>query len=169
MTDDLQALYEQKKRFPTRPVWRERDANWIQCVQALDIDGVTVEGLRFRATALLRRPDESVTFQIEYLPPRRQPRGGPMSRVEWRPLSGHSNKGRGPAHLRNVLQTGTHHHHFHECWKDSPNQVRKGNLDIALPVEPEPSWDEILVFVGKEFRIEPIEWVPFPPWKPLML
>jgi len=169
MDEDLVALYESKKRFPLRPIWRPRDKHTIQCVQALDIGGVTTEGLRFRATALVQRPDESVTFQLEYTPPRRQPRGGPLSRIEWRPLTAHSNKRRGPRELWDVIQKGTHHHDFHACWSENPAEVRKGNLGISFPLEPEPTWDEILVFVGETFRIGPIDWVPYPPWKPVIV
>lgn len=169
MTDDLPALFNSDKTFAVRPVWRQRDANWFQCVQALDIDGVTVEGLRFRATAKIDRPDESVTFQIEYRLPNRAHRGGPLARVEWKPFSPHNNKGRGPLHLRHILQTGSHVHHFQQCWELNETEVRNGNLPLSEPITPEPTWDEILVFVGKEFRISPIDWIPYPPWKPALV
>ena len=169
MFDDLPALFESPKTFPIRPECKPRDQNWLRCVQSLDIDGVTIEGLQFRATALLTRADASVTFQLEYYPPRRQPKGGPLARIEWRPVTAHNNKGKGPRNLQHVIQRGTHHHLFEENWRDDPDGVRKGELPISIPIDPEPSWHEVLAIVGKEFRISPIDWVPNPPWKPVLV
>lgn len=164
MQPDIRIYHDANKTFPAKPRWKWRDKDWLVLVSPLDIDGVTIEGLLFRATALAYRPQESITFQLEYLPPKRQPKGGPMERVEWRPLKGHMNKAVGPPHLRNVMQRGTHHHDFWLNWNHSQTAVRNGNLPIAIPIEPEPSLDGILEFVGEKFRISPICWVPPPPW-----
>lgn len=164
MLPDLSIYHDANKRFPTKPLWKRSDPERLVLVSPLDIDGVTIEGLRFRATALALRPEENVTFQLEFFPPRRQPRGGPIERIEWRPLRGHNNKMIGPAHLHNILQKGTHHHDFRLNWAHSQTAVRKGNLPISMPIVPEPSFNEILEFVGKAFRIAPIDWVTAPPW-----
>lgn len=164
MQPDLRIYHDADKTFPTKPQWKRRDRERLVLVSPLDIDGVTIEGLLFRATALALRPEESVTFQLEYFPPKRQPRGGPMERIEWRPLRAHNNKMLGPPHLHNVLQRCTHHHDFQLNWTHSQTAVRKGDLPISIPIEPEPSLNEILEFVGKAFRISPIGWVPPPPW-----
>lgn len=153
-----------KRPFPVSRAGNSGDGEWLVLVSPLDIDGVTVEGLQFRATALLVRRDESITFQLEYFPRRRQPKGGPMERIEWRPLRGHNNKLIGPLEHRNKLQRGSHHHEFRLNWEHSKTAVRKGDLPLSVPIQPEPSYDEILVFVGKAFRISPIDWVPPPPW-----
>ncbi|WP_192180471.1 hypothetical protein [Mesorhizobium amorphae] len=168
MQADLSVLFSAEKSFPTRRTWQRRDKEWITFVSPIDIDGVTVEGLQFRAQAMRIRPDEFLSFQLEYYPPRRQPRGGPMARIEWRPLRPHNNKMIGPPEYRNVLQKGTHNHDFFLNWDHSQNSVRTGCLDISVPIEPEPTYDEILVFVGKEFRISNIDWMPVPPWNGIL-
>ncbi|RWM84819.1 MAG: hypothetical protein EOR84_32770 [Mesorhizobium sp.] len=168
MHADLSILYSAQKTFPFRSKWQFRDAEWMVLTSPIDIDGVTVEGLKFRAMAMRQRPDEHVSFQLEYYPPRRQPRGGPFARIEWRPLRGHNNKMIGPPELRNKLQKCTHHHEFWVNWNHSQNSVRKGALDISVPIEPEPSYDQIVAFVGKEFRISNIDWLPSPDWSATM-
>lgn len=168
MYADLSILYCATKSFPAPNQWQFRNADWMAFVSPLDIDGATVEGLQFRATAMRLRPDEFVSFQLEYYPPRRQPKGGPFARVEWRPLRGHNNKMIGPPELRNKVQKCTHHHEFWLNWQHNPNSVRKGALDIAIPVEPEPTYEEVVAFVGKEFSISNIDWLPIPNWSGTM-
>ena len=67
------------------------------------------------------------------------------------------------------MQRCTHYHPLGENWQDNPADVRRGELPISIPIEPEPSWEEVLAIVGKEFRISPIDWVPYPPWKPVLV
>jgi hypothetical protein len=99
MQVELPALVAAKKTLPITPVWRRTGTlDWIQATAPLDIDGVTVEGLRVRVTAKQGLSNENVTCQLEYLPsPRGSVRGGPLWRIEWRPLSPHNNKGLGTA------------------------------------------------------------------------
>jgi hypothetical protein len=101
MALDLSTLVESEKTLPFQPDWAERDSEGLVIVCPLEIAGVTIEGLQFRATAKKRLPDEMVTFQVEYHPPGEL--GGPLCRLEWRPLSSHSNKGRGPVEWQNRL------------------------------------------------------------------
>lgn len=161
---DLSILYAANKSFPSALNWQFRDNDWMAFVSPLDVDGVTIEGFRFRATANRMRPDEHVTFQLEYLPPRRHPKGGAIARVDWKPLTAHNNKMVGPDQYKNVIQRCTHHHEFWLNWQHSEKSVWKGNLEISVPVEPEQSFEEIVAFVGKEFKISNIEWLPTPPW-----
>ncbi len=164
MSSHLPSLFEAQKSFPIRPAWKERDRDSLVLVSPLDIDSVTINGLQFRATAVRTRPDESVTFQLEYFPVRRSPKGGPLARVEWRPLRPHNNKMAGPVEYRNVLQKGSHIHGFRLNWDHNNSIIHKGQLPLAIPLEPEPSYDEVLAFVGKAFRNSNIEWALPPPW-----
>lgn len=50
-------------------------------------------------------------------------------------------------------------------WDHSPSQVRRGKLALAVPIEPEPTFEEIVAIVGREFRLSPLEWVTRPPWQ----
>lgn len=164
MQADLEFLHKAQKTFPLRPQWKPRGDGWLYLISPLDIDGVTIEGLNFRATAKADRPNESVTFQLEYFPPRKGLKGGPMARIEWLPLRPHNNKFIGPVHLRGVFQKGTHHHEFDLNWEHSKTCVKKGDLPLAVPIEPEPTFEEALEFVGKAFRISPVEWISRPSW-----
>jgi hypothetical protein len=164
MEVDLGALFDSEKFFPAPPQWRRRDRNAFRLVSPLDVEGVTIEGLTFRATAITIRPDESVTFQLEYKSPR-QSKGGPFARYEWRPLRGHNNKQIGPVELRNKVQRGSRLHDFWLNWKHSPPAVRKGHLPLSVPCEEPASFEAAVAFVGKAFRISLIEWVQTPPWE----
>jgi hypothetical protein len=162
---DLEQIFRAQKRFPSRPSWKARDSEWFQLTSPLDIAGVTVEGLRFTASAMQRRPEESVSFQLEFTPPRRQARGGPFDRIEWRSIQPHWNKQTGPREHWNRQITGTHRHPFQVNWDANQGGVRRGDLPIALEIRPEPSFEDILVFVGKEFRISNIDWLSRPDWE----
>jgi hypothetical protein len=133
-------------------------------VVPIDINGVTIEGLIFRATAMRTRPDENVTFQLEYTPPFGKTKGGAFARVEWKPLRPHNNKMIGPAEYQNLPQSGTHNHDFFLNWDHSKSGVAKGLLPISTPVKPDLLYDEIVAFVGKEFKISNINSLPKPEW-----
>jgi hypothetical protein len=112
-----------------------------------------------------------VIFQLEYHHSRIV--GGPVARIEWRPLNPHSNKGLGPKHLRHVIQDGSHHHRFDLNWQRSQESVLRGELLIAVPLTeegPEPqNFRALLAVVGKAFRIRNIQLVTPPPWQPTMI
>lgn len=65
---------------------------------------------------------------------------------------------------------GCHIHPFDLNWAHSENQVRKGNLPIAIPIDPGFStYQEALDFVENEFRITGVRDLPSPPWSPSLL
>jgi hypothetical protein len=171
MSVDLPSLFAAPKTLPVQPLWRRRaNDKWLRLVSPLDIDGITVEGFRFGASCHSELSDRAVTFQLEYHPVRRGSKGGPLCRIEWRPLSGHNNKGAGPPEFRYVVLSGNHHHPFELNWSHAPNQVRRGTLPIAIPILDElDSYREALAFVGKEFRINNVMSCPVPPWEGQLL
>lgn len=89
-------------------------------------------------------------------------KGGPLARIEWLPITTHNNKGIGPVEWRFFDQTGSHHHSFDLNWEHAPSQVKRGALPVSVPISPEPSFPEIVVLVGKEFRIGPVDWIAAP-------
>lgn len=168
MTLDLETLFRAEKLIGVQPDWVERDSEGLVIVTPLVIDEVTIEGFQFRATAKKRLPDEMLTFQLEYHPPTEA--GGPLSRIEWRPLSGHNNKGRGPKEWQNKTILGCHHHAFELNLKYAEKELRRGLLPIALPLEASPSkLDELLALVKREFRISNVDWIEPPPWEPTLV
>jgi hypothetical protein len=163
---ELPEIFNAEKSLPLRPVWLEEANDRLSLVSPLDIDGVTIEGLRFRITAMIPRLEECVTVQVEYIPPMRDLRGGALARIEWKPLKGHNNKNAGPLAHRNKFITASHHHRFDLNWNEQAAALRRGNLPIAVPVEPDPATFETLVdLVRQEFRISNLDWLQPPPWQ----
>lgn len=162
---DLAVFYVANKLLASPSVqWVERDSETVFWTSPIEIDGVAIEGLRFRLTAIRSLPDEAVTCQLEYH--ERRKIGGPFYRMDWRPLHEHCNKGQGPPELRLLRITGTHHHEFNVNWTFAATQVRRGNLPIAIAVTDEPqTFEELLAFLGKELTIGNIGLVPRPPWQ----
>ncbi len=150
MSLELPALFGSDKLLAITPGWVELNSECLQIVCPLVIGSVAVEGLQFRATARKRLPDEMVTCQVELHPGNKL--GGPLCRVEWRPLSSHNNKARGPAEWQNRIITGCHHHRFDLNMIYAEKEMREGgNLPIAVPLEDSPeNFDALLVLVKKE-------------------
>jgi hypothetical protein len=168
MASDLVTLFQAEKVIAAAPDWVDRGAEELSVVVPLMVRDVVVEGLLFRAIARTHMPDEMVTFQVEYHPPMKV--GGPLCRIEWRPLSGHNNKGLGPKEWRHKNITGCHHHSFDLNHRYAPNEMLKGVLPIALPLEVSPvNFSALLDFAKKELGIDNIEWLGVPPWEPILL
>jgi len=169
MESEFPRLFRATKTLATTPSWEERDSQNLVLLTPLEVDGVVVEGLRLRGAAIRSMQDENVCFQLEYFTTRTKA-GGPLARVEWRPLRGHNNKGNGPKALRHKLITGSHLHCFEENWKQSPAHVMRGELRVALEINPDPSnFRELLALIGREFRISNVQQVPLPPWQPQLV
>lgn len=168
MLPDLQGLFLAEKTIARMPDWVERNSEQLALVCPLDVAGVTIEGLQFRATAFRCLPDRALSIQLEYHAPRGT--GGPICRVEWRPIKAHNNKGMGPPEYRHVLITGSHLHGFDLNWAEAAKFVRRGNLPVAVPILPQPAtFAEALAFAAKEFRIKNLEKAPLPPWQQQMV
>jgi hypothetical protein len=109
-------------------------------------------------------PDCQVTGQIECHLPRGK--GGPLARVDWRPLHSHNNHGAGPAEWRFKIMSGSHHHAFALNWAHSEAQVKQGKLPIAVPLAPDPAdFQMLLEFLEKQFNINSLASIPIPPWE----
>lgn len=165
MPEDLEHFWRSQKELAIDPNWKRRGQDeYVRLVSPLDIDGITVEGLRFTMSAHIYTPDRWVTFQIEY-ESLKHPRGKPMARFEWRPRSPHNNKNIGPKELRMIDQVGSHLHGFEENWQHSNSAVQKGLLPISIPVtQPLESYHEALDYVEKTFRINGVSGIAAPPW-----
>ena len=134
MSADLKAYWLADKELSIEPDWKSRGHDeFARLVSPLDINGVTIEGLRFTVSAHIYAPDRCVTFQIEF-ESMKHPRGVPFVRFEWRPISPHNNKNVGPKEFRLIDISETHIHPFDLNWDHSQSAVRKGVLPIAIPV-----------------------------------
>jgi len=167
MQFELPDLFNAEKVLATTGRWTPRtplrNSDWLEFIAPLEIDGATIAGLRLRATVIRDMPDRAITCQLEYHRPRQH--GAALSRIEWRPLKGHNNKGLGPMEYRYKQIRDCHIHPFDENWRDAAKALRRGNLPIAIPLAPSPDdFAALLERVGKEFNIKGIEIVPVPPW-----
>lgn len=169
MAHDLKELFNSPKRLTIISGWAELDSEFLQLVAPLEIAGVTVEGLQFRACARKRLPDEMVTCQVEYHPNGEV--GGPLARLEWRPMSAHNNKSRGPVEWQNRLITGCHHHRFDLNFQYAEAEMTKGsNLPIAVPLTASPAkYPDVLALVKEEFRIDNVDLIEVPPWEAILV
>jgi hypothetical protein len=164
---DLPALVIAEKELIVTPTWIDRGADSLDFTAPLEIDGVAVEGLTLRGRARKPLADREVVLQLEYHGA--EVVGGPICRIEWRPLNKHNNKGLGPKHLQHIIQDGSHHHPFNLNWERSQTAVLRGELPIAVPIDDPGSFRGLLAVVGKEFRIRRIQCVAVPPWEPKLL
>jgi len=165
---ELPEIFVAEKTIVSATEWIERDnarhSNLLTMIAHLEIDGVSIPGLRLRGTAFRNLPDRSVTFQLEYHRPRQH--GAALSRAEWNPLKGHNNKGLGPKEHRFIPILGSHLHPFELNWNEAQKQLKRGNLPIALPADITPNtFGGLLEFVGKEFRIKGVQDVLQPEWQ----
>jgi hypothetical protein len=165
---ELPELYEAAKAIVSPTDWIERDgtrhSHMLTMIAHLEVDGVSIPGLRLRGTAIRNLPDRAVCFQLEYHRPRQH--GAALDRIEWRPIKGHNNKGMGPAEHRFILMAGTHQHQFELNWNEAQKQLRRGNLPIAIPLSIEPdTYQRLLEVVGEHFNISGLERVQQPPWE----
>jgi hypothetical protein len=160
---DLRELVESEKSIAVFTSW-ERRAGYYRFFAPLDIEGVTIEGLELRGSTLVRFPDQSVTFQLQYQ--RTGARMMPLCRIEWRPIKPHDNKGVGPPEYRFLKLTGSHIHPFDLNLKMGTTPRTKDNLPVAIPLEPDPTdFHHLLEIAGQKLRITNLGSVPVPEWE----
>jgi hypothetical protein len=168
MTLSIPEIFASTKTLSGRLDWVRLDVEWLSLVCPLEIDGVTLAGLQLRLKALRHFPDEAVSAQLEY----RAPRGkhDPICRVEWRPLKSHNNKGKGPTEYRYREIRGSHLHSFELNWIYIVSGARVVRLKVAVPINPDPqTYEDLLVYMGKEFRISDADRLPKPTWEPRLI
>lgn len=165
MSVDLREMLESSKTLPVRPAWEVPDSTWFCLNAPLDLaSGETVQGLELRAGACQSLPDRSVRFMLQHYPAKGQCVG--LVRIEWRPLSAHTNPANCAPHLSMQRIVGSHIHGFEMNWLPNEDRLRSGNLPVAEALSVDPlSFDELLVIVGKEFRISGLEKIEPPPWR----
>jgi hypothetical protein len=109
-----------------------------------------------------------VCLQLEHSLPRLKFR--PLWCIDWRPTSGHNNKGKGQPEYRFKNIIGSHHHPFELNWNERTSSLRVGNLPIAVPLEDDPpDFHSLLAFAGEAFKITNLGTVRPPPWEEFLL
>jgi hypothetical protein len=168
MAEEARDLFFAEKELSGALQWFEGDKNSLTLVCPLEIAGVTVEGLRLRASVIKILPDEDLCIQLEHFSDRRK--FEPIARFEWRPIRSHCNNGQGPPELRWERFRKTHIHPFEDNLAARLRSFRNRNLPIGIPISPEPqTFEEALETAGKELRINNMRRIPRPPWQARML
>jgi len=168
MSVDLKHYFESEKLLARRSKWIQPDSENLRLSCPLDIDGITVAGLEFCAYATRQFHNEGVRLQLQYLPPKG--RSYPFCRIDWKPFHEHCNNGRGPADLKLLRMTGSHIHSFELNFIPETDTLRQHNLPIAEPLTPDAnSFEDLLDFTAKLFRIGNMDWVSSPPWQGKMI
>lgn len=168
MSINLDEFFRGEKTLSIAPEWVIQNSEWLGFSCPLDLYGITISGFRLQANSMLTQPDRHVILQMEHHPS--SGKGGAFCRMEWRPMNGHNNKGLGPKEWRFLEIRGSHHHPFQLNWSKAEKLVRRGNLPIAVPLEPDPdNFRSFLSVVGREFNIKNIQRICEPPWQPMIL
>jgi hypothetical protein len=162
---DLRALVEAPKILPVRPAWEKPDSTWFCLNASLDLaSGETVQGLELRGGAHQSLPDRAVRFQLQYYPAKGQ--CVPLVRVEWRPLTPHTNPANCAPELSLARVEGSHVHGFDMNWLTDLDRMRTGNLPVAQALSTDPSsFKDLLVVLAKELRINGLDKIEPPPWQ----
>jgi len=164
MRVDLCEIMEGDKSLAADIVWGPISAFDEGFEVPLNLNGITVEGLRLRGKASRMVPDEDYMLQLEFCPAGRKIGG--LDRIDWRPQHDHPNKGRGPEQYRFMVITGCHHHQFSLNWYEPEQRMLSGNLPIAVPMEPKlDSQTELFAFAENWFRINKLSRCPVPKWQ----
>lgn len=150
------------------PPWNEDESGKFDITVPLEIRGITVQRLYFKAHAVKDRFEEDVTFQLIGSASGERPVG--FDRIDWRPYHIHMNQGGCAPELRFLTLAQSHRHAFHLNWLADQKRLRAGNLPVAMPLDPEPnSWEELLVFVGNCFKIKDLGRLEAPGWERVLL
>jgi hypothetical protein len=151
------------------PGWTDAEAEtgYVWFDAPLEIEGVTEAGFVFHGGTYIDKPECNVTFELVV----RNLRGRrriPIARVDWRSLrGGHSNpRGYGPRNLAGKRVGPTHFHSLDANWVEEQQRMRAGNLPFAEAIaEQLQSFEDVLLYSGKMFRINNIHLVERPKWR----
>lgn len=133
---------------------------------ALDIDGVTEEGLLLFGRASAALIDREVTLGLRWTSA--PGRFDHFDRFNWRPMDAHNNKGLGPPELRFRPFEGTHRHplDLNAALPIGLTQAMAENLPVGVPILPEPvSWEAFLGVAAEQWSIRDLVTIPIPSWQ----
>ena len=148
------------KKLSGMPRWQENGSAWKIARISLISEIEGLDGLFLRLKAPNLRDGSGFLLQVEYQPG--DARGTePLSRLEWR--VGHTNPNLGPPEYRLLECPGTHFHSFDLNYIDGEDRMRRSNLPLAEPVEPDPdTFEELLAFGRKSLRISDLDEISRP-------
>lgn len=151
----FRTLVESEKLIAGTPIWIEKDRKSDQrrLVASLRIGGRVFQGLELVGRARLEIRNAYTSFSLIYLPSDNRRDAVRLCRIDWRPLTRHSNDHPStPPELIGDVD-GTHHHAFDLNWSQKNGAPLKA-LPIAQQIMPDyQSYTELLDGVSDLFRI----------------
>ncbi len=147
----LSEIAEAQKALAGRPVWRDVSKVRQETRIALVADGVGIEGLYVRIISPRTVESHGFLVQLEYEAV--SGRVQSLARAEWKVP--HTNPDAGPENLRLLECPSSHVHDFTCNYIQADDRMRKRNLPIAMPIEPDPeTLEEFLAETEKLLRIK---------------
>lgn len=166
MPNPYLTLVESWKDLPDETRWSEPDPKdgHISIYAPLTIAGVTVGLFALRATCNAYRPDTDVMFQLETGAPGDRTRL-PLSRVDWRPLSGGHKQPKIVGSRKRAFIKGSHFHSLADNWHEHEQRMLESNLPWGQALNPSPgTFSELLDLIKIWFRINGIHTIGEPKW-----
>lgn len=160
-------LYQSEKRLVAFPGWSEpeQETDYVWFHSPIEVGGVVEADFILSGGAYKYHPDKHISFELRVGIPGRR-RKVPLARIDWRALSGgHSNR-RGPDLPWAGRRVGDSHvHGFEINWLENEGRMRT-DLSQAEPLpEQIQSFESLLDYTGKLFRISNIDIVSRPDWE----
>lgn len=154
----FRTLVESDKLIAGSPKWEDKHSNSKKGTEQKLVASLRIGGRVFRGLELVGRADLAVrnayaSFTLVYLPTDNRRDSVRLCRLDWRPLTVHSNDHPNtPAELLGDVP-GTHHHPFGLNWSEK-NKAPMKALPIATEIAPDyQSFTELLDGVADLFRI----------------
>lgn len=164
------ALIVPLKSIAVFPGWTdsESETGYVWFDAPLDIGGVTEPGFVLHGGCYINRPDVHVTLELRISKSLGR-RTRPLERIDWRSLSGgHSNATRKglPKEVSGRRVSCTHLHAFELNYLYSECRMRAHDLPYAAEIDEDlDSFESLLKYAGKRFRINNIHVVSPPSWE----
>lgn len=167
MSLPFRQLLEADKLVAGEPIWSDPEGadKKTKLIAALMVDGRVFRGLELIGRANLDLRNRNMSFTLVYLPTDNRRDAVQMARVDWRPMTPHTNDHpRSPPDLLGLEIEGTHHHSFELNWSTGTGKPLKW-LPIAEPVEPDfANVAELIDGAGRFFRIRNAGLALTSPW-----
>lgn len=166
MPTPLKTLVESEKLIAGSPGWVEKHKDskddQLRLVAALRIGGRVLQGFELVGRARLGIRNAYTSFSLIYLPTDNRRDAVRLCRLDWKPITPHSNDHPNtPPELIGDID-GTHHHAFALNWAEK-NAAPLKALPIAEEITPDyQSYAELLDGVSKLFRIANAAILPSP-------
>lgn len=166
MPNPYLTLVESWKDLPPIVSWSEPDPTdgEMTIFAPLEIGNVTVGSFALRAACYVDRLESDVRFQLETGLPGQRTRL-PLTRIDWRPISGGHKQPKKPDGGKRLIIKGSHFHTLEDNWLEREQRMRENNLPYAQALESDPAnFQELLDLVKIRFRINNITSIGTPKW-----